>query len=451
MSVDAAVKKPIILPGLANKTTRPSFSTKTADSAVATATPSPLKNSAANNLQTLKNAAVFSNGNSRSNSPYPYVGSKSSMSVNDLRMNNVHYVNSGNYTPTPRSMDRMQMRMFDQMNSAHQCNNRYGNMNTPGDGMNAMALLNQLGGTIGQIAKEVRASRPQAAPANAQERVVIDAAKTYAAPSTASAFASSDATDLLAELGSAKFSSEVKAGLTTIDAKLPAKTQMSNDLKSAIETDKTTLSSAESALTEINTNIGTKTTELRSVGSQITKLESDISGLESMISSTTLPAMKATYEAQLVSVKANLATAQAKQEQLTAQLETLKEQKGAKETEIGNLNNSIAQNTRDKVAVDTEISKLTAAKEKYTAQETKMEKSEQKDMQNLDEKIKKLAGKFASERDESKKQKIGEEYKGLAAKFNGLIDKSTAQHGFQKVSAEMTEFDGKGLLAQSGM
>lgn len=450
MSVNVAAKKPIILPGLANKTARPSFSTKSADSAAAPTAPSQLRNSAASNLQTLKNAAVFSSGNSRSNSPYPYVGAKSSMSVNDLRMNNVHHVDSGNYAPTPRSMDRMQMRMFDQMNSAHQCNNRYGNMNTPGDGMSAMALLNQLGGTISQIAKEVKASRPQAAPEGTQERVAIDAAKTYAAPNTASTFASSDATGVLAELGSAKFSSEVKAGLATIDAKLPVKTQMSADLKSSIETDKTTLSSAESKLTEISTNIGTKTTELRSVGSQITKLESDISGLESMISSTTLPAMKATYEAQLVAVKANLATAQAKQEQLTAELDTLKEQKGAKETEIGNLNNSIAQNTRDKATVDTEISKLTAAKEKYTAQEAKMEKSEQKDMQNLDEKIKKLADKFASERDESKKQKIGEEYKGLAAKFNGLIDKSTAQHNFQNVSEELNEFDGVGLLAQSG-
>lgn len=431
--------KPNILPGFAKPMARPSFKEESSASATAVATkPTELKNSAANNLKSVQNAAPFSNG-ARSNSIYPYVGARPSGSVNDYKRENIHYVNSGNYMPTPRSMDRMQMRMFDQRNCGQ--NNRYGNMNTPSDGMNTMALLNQLGGALGQITKEIAASRTQSSSSKStQESVVIDASKK---------FAGSETVDALTELGSAKFSSEIKAGLATVASLTATKTEMSANLKEAIDLETGLLGTAEADLQQLDTTIGVKSTELRSVDAQITKFESDISGLEKMAASTTVPAMKATYEAQLAGLKASLATAQAKQEQLTSELDTLKGQKEDKTTEVTNLKDSIKLSSDQKKVIDGELASLKESKEKYTTKESKMEQSEQKDMQSLDGKLKKIAGKLKGEKNESKKQKLIEEYKENATKFNGIINNTSAQHNFQKVADEPNLVDGAALLAQS--
>lgn len=411
MSVSVA-KKPLIMSELANKYKSTTAGNKTATASNTSSTG--LKSTAAANMTTMKRAAAFTSGMNKNNSIYPsspFVGAKINPSASDMKFENVVHVDSGNYMPTKRSLDRMFNKWSDSQNvqagKFQSCNQSNG------------LSLADIATAAATVSKTIQSIKPAAVESKAS--IVSD----YAGE-TVNKTVSTDVNNVLSGLASAKTSKDVKTGLATVGGQISAKTTLSQGLAAQIDTDTASKTKAEGELGTINQEISSTKQQISSLGIQITSLESKISIAKGLNQDTSA------LQSQLDGLKKEKETAEAKLKQLDGPQGS----RETKETEISNLSQAIKDNTASKEKTDSEIKELQNAETKYSAQQTKLEQSEQKEMQKLFGKLDGIAKKLVKEKDESKKQKLIEEYKGIAPKYNTLIENTSAKHNLQKVSDE---------------
>lgn len=438
MTVSSAVKS-YTMAGIVKTKNKPVFSQTKANntkSASSTTTTSSLKNSAASSLQTMQAASLFS-GNSRTNSPYPYVGSLRTVKPSDYKMDNVVHVESGNYLPTRRSMNRMISSWEDRMNAMYQY--KYGNIanqNKGTDVISAMSMLTELAKTGASVAKEIMGSNETKSVQNtsspaSQEKsdyeIANQAANNKASVKTPQSetpsYQRNDVTVAVNNLSSADTSKVLQEGLKSLESQISTKKELSQSLVGQIKTDTDNLNTAEGELATIKSDISATNT-------QINGLEATISRLESQ---------QALYQSEgldFSGVTAQLEQAKAQLEQAKAKLTQLKEDETAKNNEIEGYEKSISENTQEKEKTDAQLAQLTDAHATYDKKLTKMEKSEFNELKNIDSKIKKLRTKISTEKNEDKKAKFSQEFQNLSAKFNGLIDSTIAPHNFQKITEE---------------
>lgn len=413
-STAQSYKRPGLKINLGRTCTLPKFDeTKTQSN---TSTASSTQTSSSKSSNSVKYTALSALGNTsrqtiyRDGSPYasgtagsaPYVGGKRNINPNDFKLHNVTAnldVSIANgFAPTARSARRQEARFNAELQKYVQymnAQNAYANgRSNKAEGiMSTISMLNQ---TIGSVTKAVASTKASN-------------------PSSITSSSSNNSSIQFAGNTSKEYDSKVQT-------------------EKALKDSATELSASLDANIKENTEIlNNKNTDLSNVKVAISNLNQQINALKSTLGKD--PANAALTEGRIKELEVKLKAKQEEQKNL--------------ETEIKNLNDSITNDTKDKAQKDKEVSQHEANIASYQSAQTKLEKSEQRNLNSSYEKLKKLAGKAEKETNETKKQELIKEYKGIATTYNALVANTTVK-GFTPVSEEPNFVDAKGLLAQSG-
>lgn len=407
MSGNTAVKlykpQPGLKTNLNSTRTLPKFDeTKTSSN---TSTASTSSSSTSKSDKSIKYAALSALGNT----------SRQSIQSGAVRQGGTRFVNPSDYTlrnvdaqltqsiatgfaPTPRSARREADRLnadlqkyVQYINSQKSCANT--GTNKAAGTMSAISMLNQ---TIGSVTKAVASTKASN-------------------PSNITSSSSNNSSIQFTGNNSKEYDSQIQ----TEKALKDSASELSASLDASIKENTETLNN--------------KNTDLSNVKGEISTLNQQINALKSTLGKD--PANAAVTEGRIKELEAKLKTKQEEQKKL--------------ETEIKNLNDSITADTKEKAQKDKEVDQHEANIASYQSAQTKLEKSEQRELTSSYDKLKKLAQKAEKETDETKKQELVKEYKGIATTYNALVANTTVK-GFTPVSEEPNLVDAKGLLAQSG-
>lgn len=438
MSVNAVPKfKPGLKTALSTKSKLsavPKFNSKTSDTASAGSTTS--SSSSSNSAKNSAVSALTNNNATRSTifstGKYAQYGNfvegMRNVNPSDYTMHNVDVnldasIASG-FAPTPRSVRRDINRLNKDLQryiNAMNVNNR-----SRSNGMDAMAMLNQIGSLAGDVTKAVISTKAS----NSSSVIGKSAGNTASAVKTGS-----EVGNVLGDLASAKSSKEIETGLATVDGQITSKTKLSEGYEAQIASDSQAKTEAEGKLGEIKTNITDTNTQIRGIDAQLPRLEAQLAAAQTSGGNT-------------ASIQQQIDNLNNQKEQLQQKLADLQKQQENTETEITNLDQSIKTNTASKEKVDGEISSLNQAKNEYTAKQTKFENSESKDLRDMNSRLTKLAQKLGKETDENKRQEMIQEYKNVASTYNALVDNTTVT-GFQRVAEEPVLVNGAEMLASA--
>ena len=324
------------------------------------------------------------------------------------------------FAPTSRSARRTEYKIM----TAYQkyFNMMNANTSSSNGAMSAMAVLNQLGDLAGNVTKTIMAS---------------NAAKSSNSEGAGVKNVSEAVGNVISDLSSASTSKEIEAGLASVDSQISSKTELSETLEVSIKLAIESKTIAESDLDQIKVDIEKTNESIRGIGVQLTNLESQLATAKSLNQNTSI------LESKIQGLKDQKAD-------LENKLVNLEKQKESKQNEIDSLEASIKREKELKEKTDSELSTLNQTKNQYSAKQTKLENSEQKSIRDLYGKRTKIAKNIAKETDENKKNELIADYKELASKYNGLIDNTTANHSFEKVSEEPNIIEGTEQLLASG-
>lgn len=423
-------KRPGLKTNLNSTRTLPKFDeTKTS---LNTSTASTSSSSTTKSDKSIKYAALSALGNT----------SRQSIQSGAVRQGGTRFVNPSDYklrnvdaqltqsiatgfASTPRSARREADRLNAELQKYVQYVNSQGAYANTGTNkaegiMSTISMLNQTIGSVTKAVASTKASKPAAVSSN----------------STPAANLSADSANTLANLSSANTTKELDTGISNLNSKIGTKSKLLEQYQGQIDADCESKTAAEGELATIKENISSTKTSITSTESQITRLQSQIATAQAAGQNVS-------------SLQSQLTQLEQKKQQLENDLKTLEKNQDDKETEISNLDKSIADNTSRKEKTNNELTELKNAQDTYTEKMKKMAKSEEKDLNKSYDKLKKLADKAEKETDETKKQEIIKEYKGIATTYNALVANTTVK-GFTPVSEEPNLVDAKGLLAQSG-
>lgn len=435
MTMNAAIKlKPGLKTSLDNSrlTSVPKISTNTSSAASSSTKANKSSTTSTNTakynaLQSLTSGNVTRTNFFSDGSYSAYKNRKEGMrnvSPSDYKMYNVGVnldasIASG-FAPTSRSARRTEYKIM----TAYQkyFNMMNANTSSSNGAMSAMAVLNQLGDLAGNVTKTIMAS---------------NAAKSSNSEGAGVKNVSEAVGNVISDLSSASTSKEIEAGLASVDSQISSKTELSETLEGSIKLAIESKTIAESDLDQIKVDIEKTNESIRGIGVQLTNLESQLATAKSLNQNTSI------LESKIQGLKDQKAD-------LENKLANLEKQKESKQNEIDSLEASIKREKELKEKTDSELSTLNQTKNQYSAKQTKLENSEQKSIRDLYGKITKIAKKIAKETDENKKNELIADYKELASKYNGLIDNTTANHSFEKVSEEPNIIEGTEQLLASG-